>query len=317
MNTHQNARLTPAGRALLVHRILVRGEAVPTVAQGLGVSRRTVYKWLRRWHEGGRAGLADRSSRPQHSPRRLARPLRRRIRQLRLQRWSALRIATHLALPVSTVVVTQRRLGLARLRALAPPVPVVRYERARPGELVHLDIKKLGRIGRVGHRIHGDHARRTRGIGWEYLHVCIDDATRLAYTEVLADECGATTAGFLRRAAAWLLAQGVPRLERVMTDNGSGYVAHTFRDTVRDLGARHLRTRPYTPRTNGKAERWIQTLLREWAYARPYASSARRLAALPRWLEYYNTERPHTALGYRPPQHRLQALVNNVFVNDT
>ena len=316
MNIHKNARLSPAGRALLVRRVVVDREPAPDVAGALGVSVRTVYKWVRRWRTEGAAGLQDHSSRPQHSPRQLRRCQRRQILRLRRQRLSALQIARQTGLPVSTVVTVQRRLGLNRLARLTPPIPVIRYEWPAPGDLLHLDVKKLGRIGRVGHRIHGDHQIRARGIGWEYLHVAIDDATRLAYVELLADETGASVTGFLERAAAWYAARGIG-LRRVMTDNGSGYVSRRFAAAVRQLGARHLRTRPYRPRTNGKAERFIQTLLREWAYARPYPASWVRRRALGPYLRFYNRRRPHTALGFRSPQQRWAILVNNVFVNNT
>ena len=199
----------------------------------------------------------------------------------------------------------QRRLGLGRLPTLQPPQPVVRYERARPGELLHLDVKKLGRIGRVGHRIHGDRTTRVRGIGWEFLHVALDDHTRLIYAELLPDERQDTAAAFLARAGAWFGALGIAVVERVMTDNGGCYRSHVFARAVQALGARHLRTRPYTPRTNGKAERVIQTLLREWAYVRPYRSSLARSLALRPYLTYYNTQRPHTALHFHPPLSRL------------
>ena len=307
MNTHKNARLTPAGRAVLVQRVLAVPGQLPAIAAGMGVSARTARKWLARFRAEGAAGLADRSSRPHHSPRALSRTRRRQIARLRRRRRSAPYIARYLGLPLSTVVAVQRRLGLNRLSRLEPPRPVVRYERARPGELVHLDVKKLGRIGRVGHRIHGDRSRRGRGVGWEYLHVAIDDCTRLAYAELLVDERADRATAFLRRAAAWFQRQGIARLERVMTDNGAAYVSHAFAQALAALGARHLRTRPYTPCTNGKAERLIQTLLREWAYAQAYRSSIPRALALRPYLAYYNTERPHTALGFTTPRQRLAA----------
>jgi transposase InsO family protein len=305
--------MTPAGRVLAVGRVL-QGEPVAAVARGVGVSARRLYAWVARWQAGDRV-LADRSSRPQRMPRRLARAQRRQIGRLRHQRRSSLHIAWALRLPVSTVVTEQRRQGLARLPQLAPPAPVVRYQRERPGELLHVDTKKLGRIGRIGHRIHGDHQIRARGIGWEVLYAAIDDATRVAYSEVLGDETGGTAAGFLARALAWYAARGI-RVESVMTDNGSPFVSHAWRAALQAAGLRHLRTRPYTPRTNGKVERFIQTLLREWAYAQPYPRSWVRTRALRPYLRYYNLERPHTALGYRPPLARL-ASVNNVFVNNT
>lgn len=316
MNVHKCARLTPAGRALLVKRILAEGLSAREVALAMGVSVRTAYKWLSRFKYEGEAGLQDRSSRPRHSPRRLARGRRRRIEQLRRKRYTAPRIARALKLPTSTVVVTLRRLGLERLSLLEPPRTVIRYERSRPGELLHMDTKKLGRIARIGHRINGDRRTRVVGIGWEYLHVCVDDATRLAYTEILTDEKGETCAGFLLRAAAWYRNLGITP-ERVMTDNGSGYRSYAFRGAMARLSARHLKTRPYTPRTNGKAERFIQSALREWAYARPYRNSRIRIAAMLPWIRFYNRERPHMGIRGLSPQQRLRSLVNNVFVNDT
>lgn len=299
MNVHKNAKLTPAGRALLVRRVVEQRQRRGAVAAGFGVSERTVAKWVQRWRVGGAAGLVDRSSRPRRCPHQLGRARVRQIERLRRRRWSSPWIARALGLPVSTVVVTLRRLGLNRLRALEPQAPVIRYERARPGELVHVDTKRLVRIGRVGHRIHGDRRRGVRGVGWESVHVCVDDATRLAYGEVLAAETGPAAAGFLGRAAAWFERLGV-RIERVMTDNAWAYSSHAYRRALHALGARHRPTRPYTPRTNGKAERFIQTCLREWAYRRPYGTSQARAAALSAFLRHYNTERPHTALQQRP-----------------
>jgi len=248
-------------------------------------------------------------------PQRLPRAQRRQIGRLRRQRRSSLSIAFELKLPISTVVTEQRRQGLARLPSLQPPAPVVRYQRERPGELRHLDTKKLGRIGRVGHRIHGDRATRVKGIGWEILYAAIDDATRVAYSEVLSDELGTTAVAFLERARTWYAAQGI-QIASIMTDNGSAYRSRVWRATLTAAGLRHLTTRPYTPRTNGKVERFIQTLLREWAYVRPYPRSWLRTRALRPYLRFYNLERPHTALGYRPPLARL-ASVNNVLVNNS
>jgi len=313
VNTHKNAKMTAVGRVQAVQRV-VGGEALGGVARGVGMSRRRLYEWVRRWQAGDRI-LADRSSRPHRMPQRLPRAQRRQIGRLRRQRRSSLSIAFELQLPISTVVTEQRRQGLARLPSLQPPTAVVRYQRERPGELLHIDTKKLGRIGRIGHRIHGDHSRRMRGIGWEILHAAIDDASRVAYSEVLADELATTAVGFLQRARAWYAARGI-RIESVMTDNGSAYRSRVWRATLQAAGLRHLTTRPYTPRTNGKVERFIQTLLREWAYVRPYPRSWVRTRALRPYLRFYNLERPHTALGYRPPLARL-ASVNNVFVNNT
>lgn len=303
---HKNARLTPVGRSLVVHRI-ARGESLTQVACDVGVSRRTVWKWVHRYRATGDAGLADRSSRPHRSPTALRRTPRRQIARLRHKHRSSLYIARHLQLPLSTVVRVQRQLGLNRLDRLEGPQPVLRYEWARPGDLLHLDVKKLGRIGRCGHRITGSRRwqHRTRGIGWEFLHVAIDDHSRVTYAELLPDERGETAALFLTRAAAWFRQHGVARIARVMTDNGAAYLSRAMRRVLDTLGARHLRTRPYTPRTNGKVERVIQTLLREWAYAHPYHNSARRAVALKAYLQYYNTDRPHTALNFLSPAHRL------------
>jgi transposase InsO family protein len=266
-----------------------------------------VYKWLKRFDDEGAAGLEDRSSRPHGSPRKTTARRVKQIVRLRWRRWSSLRIARQLEMAVSTVGAVLRRLGLNRLRRMEPRRPVIRYEKKRPGELLHLDTKKLGRIQGVGHRIHGDRRRRSRGVGWEFLHVCVDDATRLVYQEMLPDERGETAAAFLERAAAWLRGHGVP-VERVMTDNGSCYVSKRFRQTVRRLGARHVRTRPYRPRTNGKAERYIQTALREWAWAHAYPDSRSRMAALKPFTRYYNCERPHSGLHGRSPLQRLGEL---------
>ena len=231
------------------------------------------------------------------------------IERLRRQRMPGNRIARLLGLPRSTVGAELRRLGLGRLKALDPPAPVVRYQRERPGELLHLDTKKLGRIAGVGHRITGQHSGmvKNRGIGWEALHVCVDDASRLAYTELLPDEPKKSAIAFLDRALAWFDRLGVG-VERVITDNGSAYRSHAFRSRLAQLGIRHIRTRPYTPKTNGKAERFIQTSLREWAYARPYHSSAERDQAMQSWIADYNHTRPHSALGGKPPLEKL----NNV-----
>lgn len=310
MNSHKNARLTAAGRALLVRRVLEMNEPILGVATGMGVSERTVKKWLARYRREGERGLADRSSRPHRSPRAVSRTKRRQILKLRQQRRSSLYIAQELRLPLSTVVLVQRRLGLNRLRRLDPAQPIVRYERAQPGELLHLDVKKLGRIGSggAGRRLVTGQRRqgyRQAGLGWEYLHVAIDDHSRVSYAELLPNERQTSATAFLTRAAAWFRQQGVRRIERVMTDNGSAYISNAFAAAVQALGARHLRTRPYTPRTNGKAERLIQTLLREWAYVRPYRSSATRSLALRPYLTYYNTQRSHTALGFQPPATRL------------
>jgi transposase InsO family protein len=307
VNVHKNAKLAPAGRALLVRRVVVSRERRAAVAAAFGVSARTVGKWVARWQYEGPPGLVDRSSRPRRSPRQVAPRLVRRVERLRRRRWTSPAIATALGLPVSTVGRVLRRLGLNRLRGLDPRPVVVRYEKRVPGELVHIDAKRLARFTRVGHRIHGDRERRSRRVGWEHVHVCIDDATRLAYAEISPAEDGASAAAFLHRATGWLARLGVG-VQRVMTDNASAYLSRVYRAATAAQGVRHIRTRPYTPRTNGKAERFIQTCLREWVYVRSYRSSAVRNAALPAFLRHYNMERPHTALQRRPPLARLLEL---------
>ena len=251
MNIHKNARLTPLGREHAVKRLL-NGESAAEVAASVGISESRLYKLVRRYEAQGVEGLQDRSSRPASSPRRTSRARERQVLRLRRRRWSGPRIADALKLPLSTVGAICRRNNLGRLPDLEPPPPVIRYERSKPGELVHLDTKKLARIEKIGHRIHGDRSGRVRMAGWEFLHVCVDDASRASYAEVLPDERKESCAGFLQRAAAWFSAKGV-HLERVMTDNGSGYRSKLFRRVIDALGARQLLTRPYTPRTNGKA----------------------------------------------------------------
>jgi transposase InsO family protein len=305
MNIHKNARTTPYSRLLMARRVDA-GERVTKVVSDFCVSEQTVRKWVRRWRTGGAIALQDRSSRPARlrgtAPEQIA-----EIERLRRQRMSSPAIARQLGIASSTVRKILRRLGLNRLKALDPPAAVVRYERQRPGELLHLDTKKLGRIDGIGHRITGRRPgaiNRHHGIGWECLHVCIDDASRLAYGKVLPNERKESATAFLDRALAWFARSGVV-VERIMTGNGSCYRSQVFRQAWTQLGLRHLRTRPYTPRTNGKAERFIQTSLREWAYARPYTSSSERSEALPGWLHHYNTERPHSALAHCPPVVRL------------
>jgi transposase InsO family protein len=299
---------------LIVER-LAAGWTASTVARALGIDPRTVRKWRDRFAAEGEAGLRDRSSRPHTSPRRLSPEAEGEIERLRRERLSGPAIARQARRPVSTIGAVLRRLGLGRLDALDPKPPVIRYERERPGELIHIDTKKLGRIDGVGHRITGPHTGmvRNRGIGWEHLHVAIDDASRLAYTELLPDERKENAVAFLERARAWFASHGVA-VERVMTDNGSAYKSQLFRTTLSQAGIGHNRTRPYTPRTNGKAERFIQTTLREWAYAAPYQSSAERAAAMPAWLCSYNSPRPHSALNGKPPISRIK---DNVLGNDS
>ena len=307
MNVHKNAKLTPAGRALLVQRVVEQRARRAAVAAAFGVSPRTVGKWVGRWQREGSPGLVDRSSRPRRCPHQVPGRVVRRIERLRRQRRTGPEIAGLLGRPVATVGLVLRRLGLSRRRALEPQEPPHRYERAAAGELVHIDSKRLGRFQQIGHRIHGERHRRSRRSGFEHLHVCVDDATRLAYSELLRTEDATSATGFLRRAAGWFGQLGV-RIERVMTDNAFAYTSHAYRAALQELGARHLRTRPYRPRTNGKAERFIQTCLREWAYRRAYRTSTVRAAALPAFVQRYNVERPHTALQRRPPLARLLEL---------
>jgi transposase InsO family protein len=304
MNTHKNARLTYARRVDLARRAAAPDANVSQLAREFDVSRPTVRKWRDRFVADGLAGLTDRSSRPHRCPRQLPRFRQRQIERLRRKRWSSIRIAQHYALPISTVVTTQRRLGLARLDRLEPPRPVVRYEHARPGALVHLDTKAFGRIQRPGHRVTGSRRGRAHGkAGWEHLHVAIDDCTRLTYAEVLPTNTARDCAAFLGRLVAWFAGRGV-RVRALLTDNGSGYISHHFAGHVARLRLRHRRTRPRRPQTNGKAERVIRTLATEWAYAQRYRTSVYRSAALPRYLHYYNQERRHTALGYTTPAQR-------------
>lgn len=303
-NNYQNARTTVFSRELMVKRVLKEGRPVSEVAVQLGVSRRTVYKWLKRYGLEGKAGLLNRSSRPRRSPKRLAVEKVATIAAMRRMRHSSLEIAFNLGLPVSSVSLELRRLGLNKLARLEPRPPVIRYEHKAPGDMVHLDIKKLGKIDGIGHRITGDRSKRKRGAGWEFMHVCVDDNSRLAYSEVLPDERAVTATSFLLRASDWLERHGV-RVRRVMTDNGSCYRSYLFKTAVRYIGARPIHTRPYTPRTNGKAERFIQTSIKEWAYKQAYETSNERAGRLQPWLDYYNQQRPHTALNYKPPISRL------------
>ena len=310
MRLHGNARTCPHTRLLICERVGL-GWSVAAAAEAAGVSVRTAAKWLARYRAEGRRGLLDRSSRPRRVPRATAPERVAAIVALRRLRLTAAEIAEALAMPVSTVSVVLRRVGLGKRSRLEPLEPANRYERRRAGELLHIDVKKLARIGRPGHRIHGDRRRRFRGIGWEYVHVCVDDATRLAYVEVLPDERGTSCAAFLRRAVAHYRAVGLT-VDQVLTDNGPGYLSTIHATACRQLRLRHLRTRPYRPRTNGKAERFIRTLLEGWAYAAVYPTSAKRTAALPAWLDFYNHRRPHGSLSHQPPMSRTLELMNNV-----
>ena len=309
---HKNARLTPKGRALMLGR-LEAGQHQLDVAQAMGVSLTTLKKWARRYRAEGALGLLDRSCRPRHSPRQISATLVAHVIQQRLQRRTGRFICCRVGVSAASVSRILRRAHLSRWRDLQPQLPVQRYERERPGELLHLDIKKLGRINGIGHRITGDRrpGKLNRGIGWDFVHVAIDDASRVALASIVPDELAHTASAFLKASVARFLEHGV-RIERIMTDNGAAYRSHAFRDTCRELGIRHLRTKPYTPRTNGKAERFIQTSLREWAYAAAYTSSSERAACLGSWLHHYNWHRPHSALNSLPPISRLGLEGNNL-----
>jgi transposase InsO family protein len=309
MKIHANARTCPNSRKLLVKRIEEENWSLMPAAEAAGISERSARKWLARWRAEGEAGLLDRSSAPQRIPHRTPPSTVEAIGALRRLRMTAAEIAEVLGLALSTVSLWLRRIGLGKRSRLEPPEPPNRYERKRPGELIHVDIKKLGRFGAAGKRVIG-HRAASRGYGWERCHVCVDDATRLAYVEVLPDERGETAAAFLRRAVAWFAERGV-KVERVMTDNGAAYRSVVHATACRELGIRHLRTRPYRPQTNGKAERFIQTMLREWAYGRLYGSSAERSSQLAGWLDRYNYRRKHGSLGHRPPAVRLNELQGN------
>ena len=320
MKLHANHRTCPSSRRLICRRVLEEGWTIAQAAEAAGCSERTAAKWLRRYRDGDHA-LHNRSSRPRRSPMRLPAERVRVIEALRRLRMTASEIAEILSLPLSSVSLWLKRLGLGKRSRLEPPEPPNRYERRHPGELVHIDIKRLGRISArgAGHRVLGHRAsqyaprvdgRVTRPTGHEYVHVMIDDHSRLAYAEVLDDLTASCAVAFLRRAVAWYAERGVA-VQAVMTDNGSCYVAHSFRHALAGLGLRQLRIRPGRPRTNGKAERFIQTLLNEWAYARIYGSSAERTAALPAFLRRYNFTRPHSSLGHQAPASRLNNLVGN------
>jgi transposase InsO family protein len=321
MEVHANAPLSPIGRRRVVDRVVVEGWSVTAAAEAAAVTERTVYRWLARFRCHGQHGLVDRRSVPGRIPHKTPADRVAAICRLRHLRLTAAEIAEQVRMPLSTVSAVLRREGLGKRSRLEPPEPVNRYERSAPGELIHIDIKKLGRIeGGPGKRITGrrSHWRsktdaagvRRQSIGWEYLHVAIDDYSRLAYAEVLDDEKANTTIGFLQRAVAFFAHHGI-RVERVMTDNGSAYISHAHAIACRELRIRHLRTRPYRPRTNGKAERLIQTMLRRWAYARAYSSSAERAATLKAWLNHYNFTRPHGSLSHKPPGSRLTKAPKN------
>jgi transposase InsO family protein len=312
MKVHANAPLGPKGRETMVLRVLEQGWPRTEAAEAAGVSERTCSKWVKRYLAEGEAGLLDRSSAPKLVPHRTPDELVDVIVLLRRLRMTGAEIAFCLTMALSTVSAVLLRVGLGKLSRLEPPEPPNRYERRRAGELLHVDVKKLGRIGRgAGHRMTANRGpgKRSRGAGWEFVHVCVDDATRLAYVEVLSDERASTAVAFLRRAIAFYARHGI-RVEAVMSDNGACYRSTIHAFACRALGIRHLRTRPYRPQTNGKAERFIRTLLAGWAYGAIYGTSRERTAALDGWLWAYNHRRPHGSLGHKPPIARLNELNN-------
>jgi transposase InsO family protein len=311
MNVHKNARLTPIGRERIVRQVS-SGQTPKAVAQAAGVCPRTVRKWVDRYRREGVAGLRDRNSRPRRLHRPTPQAVVERIAGLRRERWTGQQIAAEVGVSPATVSRILRRLGLNKLTALEPAAPVRRYERERPGELIHIDIKKLGRFVQAGHRATGDRqGGRSVGAGWEFVHVAIDDHSRIAFAKVMANEKKRSAVAFLKAALTYYASLGI-KVERVMTDNGSCYKSFAFRRACKRLGLRHIRTKPYTPKTNGKAERFIQTSLREWAYAQAYQHSRRRRAQLPLWLHRYNWHRPHTGIGAKTPISRLGLPEDNL-----
>jgi transposase InsO family protein len=305
MNLHKNARLTPIGRERLV-KMMVSGHTAAVAARAAGVCPRTARKWLARYQAEGWAGLQDRSSRPHELRAPTPEAIVEQIIALRRQRLTGKHIARDVGVSPATVSRVLKKARLSRLKDLDPPEPVRRYERAHPGELIHLDIKKLGRFTRTGHRITGDRTGQsnTRGVGWEYVHICLDDASRVAYTNIFPNEKAVSAIAFLKACVAYYKRLGVT-VTRVMTDNGSCYKSHAFAKACKKLKLKHIRTKPYTPKTNGKAERFIKTALKEWAYARAYNTSDERAADLPRWTHMYNWHRPHGGIKDKTPISRL------------
>ena len=312
MNVHKNARLTSFGRERIVRQI-ASGQTPRAVAEAAGVCARTVRKWVNRYCREGLAGLYDRSSRPLCLHRPTPAAVVEQVKALRRMRYTGKQIAAELRISPATVSRILKRLGLNRISALEPATPVRRYERARPGEMIHIDIKKLGRFNRIGHRITGDRRGQSnsRGVGWEFVHVAIDDHSRIAFARVMPNEKKRSATAFLKAALAYYESLGI-KVERVMSDNGSCYKSFAFRRACKRFGLRHIRTRPYTPKTNGKAERFIQTSLREWAYAQAYRNSQQRRAELPIWLHRYNWHRPHAGIHDKVPISRLGLPENNL-----
>jgi len=313
MDTHKNASLTPKGREAMTRSVVEGGLSKAVAARQFNTTPKTVAKWVDRFQAEGPAGLMDRSSRPHSSPGQTPPAACAAVEASRRQRHIGAQIAAEVGVSVATVSRILKRLGLNRLSALEPAEPVRRYERVAPGEIIHIDIKKLGKFNRIGHRITGDRTGQsnTRGVGWEYVHLAIDDHSRLAYSEILPDEKRGSCLRFLFNALRFFRSLGV-RVERVMTDNGSSFRSRRYAKALRRLKIKHLRTKPYTPKTNGKAERFVQTSLREWAYAHAYDTSEQRAAQLPSWLHRYNWHRPHGSIGSKPPISRLALTEDNL-----
>jgi transposase InsO family protein len=311
MDYHQNARLTIYRREQLARKVVEEKCTLKLAAASFGVSAKTTAKWVRRYRELGPAGLRDRSSRPGRMPRQTCFSFVERVLLLRRQRWTGCRIAETVGLSRATISRILCRNRLSRMRDLEPRPPVHRYEHKAPGDLLHLDIKKLGRFTAPGARAHGDLSRRTRGVGWDYVHVAIDDHSRIAFSAIHPNEQGSAVTAFLRAAVADYARLGI-RVRRLLTDNGPAYRSLAFARACAELGLKHRFTRPYTPRTNGKAERFIQTALREWAYARAYDSSQHRNRDLLPWLHQYNWHRPHGGIGLAAPISRSGLDRNNL-----
>jgi transposase InsO family protein len=312
MNVHKNARTTMRSRAELVRRVLEAGQSPKAVATAFGIDLKTVHKWVGRFRKEGSEGLRDRSSRPHQLNRPTPASVVEQIITLRRQRLTGRQIARQVRVSPATVSRVLRAARLSRAKDLEPAEPVIRYEREAPGDLIHLDIKKLNRFEKVGHRITGDRSLgKSRGAGWEFVHVCIDDNSRIGFSQVMADEKGPSAVAFLIAAVAYYASLGVT-VSRVMTDNGGCYKSFAFRDACKALGLRHIRTKAYTPKTNGKAERFIQTALREWAYAQAYHTSDQRAAELPFWIHRYNWHRPHGGINFQTPISRLGLAEDNL-----
>ena len=311
MNVHKNARLTAFGRERFVKQVSERVLTPAAASAAAGVSVRTIYKWLSRFRNEGAAGLCDRRSRPKRVRCALSLRQRQAIELMRRERRPYREIAKRVQAPLSTVARELRRVGLHRLEVLDPKPPVQRYEHQHPGDLVHLDIKRLSRFWRPGHRVHGDRKLESPGAGYQFLHIAIDDHARVAYGELFPNEGQLSVSRFLARVVSYYRRLGV-RIARILTDNGPGYRSKHFARACRRLGIKHSFTKPYRPQTNGKAERFIQTALREWAYARTYNDHRQRAKAWLPWLHRYNWHRPHTSLNDRPPIRRLGLTVNNL-----